>query len=111
MVDTIEEDNSKKLLDVKNEFSQHEIMDQVKFVYKCYQVENLTDGFCELSADKDGNVNRNSRPSIWKEAYNLLNINIAQSESNYYEIDENWWKVYLSVTSKVNLSLPHVYEV
>ena len=45
VVDTIGEDISKKLFDVKNEFSKHEIMDQVKFEYKCYQVENLPDGF------------------------------------------------------------------
>ena len=64
MVDAIGEDNSKKLSDVKNEFSKHEIMDQVKFEYKCYQVENLPNGFYELSADKGGNVNRNSRPHI-----------------------------------------------
>ena len=43
VVDTIGEDNSKKLFDVKNEFSKHEIMDQVKSEYKCYQVENLPD--------------------------------------------------------------------
>ena len=111
VVDTIGEDNSRKLFDAKNEFSKHEIMDQVKFVYKCYQVENLTDGFCELSSQKDGNVNRNSCPSYWKEAYSLLNINVTQSESNYCEIDEYWRKVYLSVTSKANFSLPHVYKV
>ena len=62
MVDTIGEGNSKKLFNVKNEFSKHEIIDQVKFENKCYQVENLPDGFYELSADKDGSVNRNSRP-------------------------------------------------
>ena len=33
-VDTIGEDNSKKLFDVKNEFSKYEIMDQVKFECK-----------------------------------------------------------------------------
>ena len=54
VVSAIGEGNSKKLFDVKNKCSKHEIMDQVKFEYKCYQVENLTDGFCELSADKDG---------------------------------------------------------
>ena len=68
VVDTIGEDNLKKLFDVKNEFSEHEIMDQVKSEYKCYQVENLPDGFYELSADKDGNVNCNSCPSYWREA-------------------------------------------
>ena len=83
MVDIIGEDNSKKLFDIKNEFSKHEIMDQVKFEYKCYQVENLPDGFYAFSGDKDGNVNRNSYPSYWTEAYNLLNIDITQSESNY----------------------------
>ena len=111
MVDAIGEDNSKKLSDVKNEFSKHEIMDQVKFEYKYYQVENLPDGVYELSADKDGNVNRNSRPSYCREAYSLLNTDITQSESNYCGIDEYWWKVYLSVTSEANLSLSHVYEV
>ena len=111
MVDAIGEDNSKKLSDVKNEFSKHEIMDQVKFEYECYQVENLPDGFYELFTDKDGNVNRNSRPSYWREAYSLLNIEITQAESNYCRIDEYWWKVYLSVTSEGNLSLSHVYEV
>ena len=47
VVDAIREDkkDSKKLFDVKNEFYKHEIMDQVKFEYKCYQVENLPDGF------------------------------------------------------------------
>ena len=111
VVDAIGEDNSKKLFDVKNEFSKHEVMDQVKFEYKCYQIENLLDGFYELSADKDGNVNRNGRSSYWREAYSLLNIDIAQSESNYCGIDEYWWKVYLSVTSEANLSLSHAYEV
>ena len=104
VVDAMGEDNSKKLFDVKNEFSKHEIMDHVKFEYKCYQVENLPDGFYELSVHKDGNVNRNSRPSYWREAYNLLNIDTTQSESNYCGIDEYWWKVYLSVTSEANLS-------
>ena len=75
MVDAI--DTSLMLKMTKNE-----IMNQVKFVYKCYQLENLTDGFCDLSADKDGNVNRNRHLSYWKEASSLLNINIAQSESN-----------------------------
>ena len=88
VVDTIGEDNSKKLFDIKNEFTRHEIMDQVKFEYKCYQVENLPDGFYELSADKDGNVNCNSHPSYWREAYSLLNTDITQSESNYCGIDE-----------------------
>ena len=111
VVDALGEDNSKKLFDVKNEFFKHEIMDQVKFKYKCYQVENLPNGFYELSADKDGNVNRNSRPPYWREAYNLLNTDIRQSESNYCGIDKYWWKVYLSVTSEANLSLSHVYEV
>ena len=64
VVDAIREDNSKKLFDVKNELSKHEIMDQKKFEYKCYQVENLPDGFYELSADKDGNVNRSGCPSL-----------------------------------------------
>ena len=50
VVSAIGEDNSKKLFDVKNEFSKHETMDQVKSEYKCYQVENLLDGFYELSA-------------------------------------------------------------
>ena len=86
-------------------------MDQVKFKYKCYQVENLPDGFYELPADKCGNVNHNSCPSYWREAYSLLNIDITQSESNYCGIDEYWWKVYLSVTSEANLSLSYVYEV
>ena len=49
VVNAIGEDSLKKLFDVKNEFSKHEIMDQVKFEYKCYQVENLADGFCKLS--------------------------------------------------------------
>ena len=111
VVDTIGEGDSKKLFDVKNEFSEHEIMDQVKFEYKYYEVENLPDGFYEWTADKDGNVNRSSRPSYWREAYSLLNIDITQSESNYCGIDEYWWKVYLSVTSEANLSLSHVYEV
>ena len=31
VVDTIGEDNSKKLFNIKNEFSKHEIIDQVKF--------------------------------------------------------------------------------
>ena len=88
VVDNIEEDNSKKLFDVKNEFSKQEIMDQVEFEYKCYQVKTLPDGFYELSADNDGNVNRNSRPSYWREAYSLLNTDITQSESNYCGIDE-----------------------
>ena len=111
VVDTIGEDNSKKLFKVNNEFSKHEIIDQVKFEYKCYQVENLPDRFYELSDDKDGNVNRNSRPSFWRKAYSFLNTDITQSESNYCGIDEYWWKVYLSVTSEANLSLSHVYEV
>ena len=87
VVDTIGEGNSKKLFDVKNKFSKHEIMDQIEFEYKCYQVENLHDGFYELSADKDGNVNCNSRPSYWREAYSLLNTDITQSERNYCGID------------------------
>ena len=111
VVDAIGEDNSKKLFDVKNEFSKHEIMDQVKSEYKCYQVENLPDGFYELSADKDRNVNCNSCPSYWREAYSLLNTDIMQSESNYCGIDEYWWKTYLSTTSEANLSLSYVYEV
>ena len=74
-------ENTKKLFDIKNEFSKHEIMDEVKFVYKCYQYGNLPDGFYELSADKDGNVNGNSRafPHIGKKpiVYSLLdNFNI-----------------------------------
>ena len=111
MVDTIEEDNWKKLFDVKNKSFKHEIMDQVKFEYKRYQVENLPDGFYELSADKNGNVNRSSRPSYWKEAYSLLSIDMTQCESNYCGIDKYWWKVYLNVTSEANLSLSHVYEI
>ena len=63
----------KKLFNVKNEFSKHEIIDQVKFEYKCYQVESLLHGFYELPADKNENVNCNSRPSYWREAYSLLN--------------------------------------
>ena len=109
-VNNFGENNSEKFFHVKNEFSKHEIIDQVKFENKCYQVENLPDGFYELSADKFGNVNRNSRPSYWREAYSLLNTDITQSESNYYGIDKYWWKVYLSVTSEANLSLSHVYE-
>ena len=45
VVGAIGENNSKKLFDGKNESSKHEIMDQVKFEYKCYQVENLPNGF------------------------------------------------------------------
>ena len=83
VVDAMGEDNSKKLFNVKNEFSKHEFIDQVKFECTCYQVENLPGVFYKLSADKDGNVNRNSCPSYWTEAYSLLNIDITQSESNY----------------------------
>ena len=64
-----------------------------------------------MSADNDGNVNRNSCPSYWREAYSLLNIDITQSESNYCGIEEYWWKVHLSVTSEANLSLSHIYKV
>ena len=95
VADATGEDNLKKLFDVKNEFSKHEIMDQVKVEYKYYQVENLSDGFYELTADKDGNVNRNRRPSYGKNAYSLLNIDITQSQSSYCRINEYWWKVYL----------------
>ena len=35
VVDTIGEYNSRKLFNVENEFSKHEIIDQVKFEYKC----------------------------------------------------------------------------
>ena len=49
MVDATGEDNLKKLFDVKNEFSKHEIMDQVKVEHKYYQVENVPDGFYELT--------------------------------------------------------------
>ena len=45
VIDTIGEDNSKKLFNVKNEFSKHEIIGQLKFECNCYQVENLPDGF------------------------------------------------------------------
>ena len=111
VVNTIGEDNSNKLFNIKNEFFKHKIMDQVKFKYKCYQVENIPDGFYKLSADKDGDVNCNSCPSYWREAYSLYKIDITQSESNYCGVDEYWWKVYLSVTSEANLSLSHVYQV
>ena len=49
VVDATGEDNLKKLFDVKNEFSKHEIMDQVKVEHKNYQVENVPDGFYELT--------------------------------------------------------------
>ena len=45
VVNTIGEDNSKKLSNVKNQFSKYKIIDQVKFEYKCYQAENLPDCF------------------------------------------------------------------
>ena len=67
--------------------------------------------FYELYADNDGNINHKSRLSYWRESYGLLNIDITESESNYFGIDKYWWEVYLSVTSEANLSLFHVYEV
>ena len=101
MVDTIREGNSNKLFDIKNEFFKHKIMDQVKFKYKCYQVESLPDGFYELSADKDGDVNCNSCPSYCREAYSLYNIDITQSESNYCEIDSTGGKYNLASRQKL----------
>ena len=62
----IGDENSRKLFDVKLQFSKHEIMDQIKFEYKSYQIENIPDNYYELPVDKDQNVKRR-RPSYWRE--------------------------------------------
>ena len=88
----IGDENSRKLFDVKLQFSKHEIMDQIKFEYKSYQIENIPDNYYELPVDKDQNVKLRC-PSYWRDAYNSLNIDITPSENKYCGIDEYWLKV------------------